>query len=576
MVPMGMIKKMYGASAKMEALNTVVSENLNKHIFDNKLDLLGYPLSDIELQQPADLEKEDDMDFYFEAALRPEINIDFTNTMVDFYHIVPTDEEVDKVIEDLLQRNPNTSHPETVGEDDRLEIKVREAKDGKEVEGGFEKDGVYFNMSQIKNKTQRKKFIDKEVGAEFIVNFAKVFGSEEEAAKILGNDAPAGSDFNIIIDDAIRNEKPELDEEFFKKIFPDKEIKDLDAFKKAVKAEMEKQHEAETDPILFNKMIDELVAAVKFDLPDAFMKRWIVDNSQGKISAEDIEKNYDNDYVKGLRWQLIEDAIVKANPELVIKDEEVKDFVLKQIFPGIDYATLEDDMKANLDKIAANYLKDEQQVNGLKNQLADIKMTAFLKGKMNINYAETTSADFVKKLEGECAEGTVRQRAEETGGLFRPKKIGDDDAKAAFVEGGRHGGDSGARAECGVEIRMEPIERCVGGGLLFPDVRRMPDGKGEACVLRGHGEQGGGGKCGGGLFIMDGHGGGLVDDDIASRVDFLREHFDHEPFGACEYTPVQSADVVAWMIVAVFREFESVSRACSEPSAVQSRRLGGG
>ena len=126
-----------------------------------------------------------------------------------------------------------------------------------------------------------------------------------------------------------------------------------------------------------------------------------MDNSQGKITPEDIEKNYDNDYVKGLRWQLIEDAIVKANPELIIKDEEVKDFVLKQIFPGIDYATMEDDMKANLDKIAANYLKDQQQVSGLKNQLADVKMTAFLKGKMNINYEETTSADFMKKLEKE-------------------------------------------------------------------------------------------------------------------------------------------------------------------------------
>ena len=120
-----------------------------------------------------------------------------------------------------------------------------------------------------------------------------------------------------------------------------------------------------------------------------------------KITAEDIEKNYDNDYVKGLRWQLIEDSIVKANPELIIKDEEVKNFVLKQIFPGIDYATLEDDMKANLDKIAANYLKDEKQVEHLKNQLADIKMTAFLKGKMNINYTETTATDFMKKLEGE-------------------------------------------------------------------------------------------------------------------------------------------------------------------------------
>ena len=401
MVPMGMIKKMYGASAKMEALNNIVSENLNKHIVDNKLDLLGYPLNDPELQQPTDLEKEENIDFYFEAALRPEINVDYTNTMVDFYHIIPTDEEVEKVVEDLQQRNPNTSHPDTVGEDDRLEIKIREAKNGKEVEGGFEKDGVYFNMSQIKNKTQRKKFIDKEVGSEFIVNFAKVFGSEEEAAKVLGNDAPVAGDFNIIIDDAIRNEKPELDEDFFKKIFPNKEIKELDTFKAAVKAEMEKQHEAEADPILFNKMIDELVAAAKFELPDNFMKRWIVENSQGKMTAEDVEKNYESDYVKGLRWQLIEDSIVKANPELIIKDEEVKDFVLKQIFPGIDYATLEDDLKANLDKIAANYLKDEQQVNGIKNQLADIKMTQFLKGKMNINYSDVSSSEFLKKLEEE-------------------------------------------------------------------------------------------------------------------------------------------------------------------------------
>jgi trigger factor len=258
-----------------------------------------------------------------------------------------------------------------------------------------------MNMDQIKDKECREQLIGKEVGAEFIFNFAKALESEEAAAKLLGEDAPASSDFNIIIDDAIRNEKPELNEDFFKKIFPDKEIKELDAFKQAVKAEMEKQHEVETDPILFNKMIDELVAAVKFELPDAFMKRWIIENSQGKITAEDVEKNYENDYIKGLRWQLIEDTIVKANPELIITDEELKNFVLRQIFPGIDYNTVEDDLKANLDKIAANYLKDGQQNEQLKNQLADIKMTAFLKGKMNINYTETTAADFMKKLEEE-------------------------------------------------------------------------------------------------------------------------------------------------------------------------------
>ena len=401
MVPMGMIKKMYGTGAKMEVLNNIVSESLNKYIVDNKLNILGYPLSDTELQQPNDLEHQDDMDFYFEAALRPEINIDYTNTMVDFYHIVPEEEDIQRAIDDIVERNPNTSHPETVGENDRLELKVREAKDGKEVEGGFEKDGLYIHMDQIKDKECREQLIGKEVGSEFIFNFAKALESEEASGKVLGEGAPAASDFNIIIDDAIRNEKPELNEEFFEKIFPKQEVKDLDTFKAKVKEEMEKQFVAETDPILFNKMIDELVAAVKFDMPDAFMKRWIVENSQGKVTAEDIEKNYETDYVKGLRWQLIEDSIAQNNPELVVTDEELKNFVLKQIFPGIDYATLEDDMKANLDKIAANYLKDGQQKEQLKNQLADVKLTAFLKGKMNINYKETNYKDFLKKLEEE-------------------------------------------------------------------------------------------------------------------------------------------------------------------------------
>jgi trigger factor len=401
MVPMGMIKKMYGTTAKMEVLNDVVSENLNKYIVDNKLNLIGYPLSDLVNQQPNDLEKQDDMDFYFEAALRPEINVDYTNTMVDFYHIVPEEEDIQRAMNDLVERNPDTTHPETVGENDRLELKVREAEDGKEVEGGFQKDGLYIHMDQIKDKESRELFIGKEVGSEFIVNFAKAFGSEEAVTKVLGEDAPVDSDYNIIIDDAIRNEKPELNEDFFEKIFPKQDVKDLDTFKAKVKGEMEKQFEAETDPILFNKMIDELVAAVHFDLPDAFLKRWIVENSQGKISAEDVEKNYEKDYVKGLRWQLIEDSIVQANPGLIVTEEELKNFVLKQIFPGIDYATLEDDMKANLDKIAANYLKEGEQKEQLKNQLADIKMTAFLKGKMNINYTDTNYKDFMAKLEEE-------------------------------------------------------------------------------------------------------------------------------------------------------------------------------
>lgn len=401
MVPFGMIKKMYGTQATIEVLNTLVSETLNNYILDNKLDLIGYPLSDMEHQQPVDFESRDNIDFFFEAALRPEIKVDYSKAKIDFAHVIADDAAIDKTLEEIVERNPEITHPETVGENDVLELKVREAEDGKELEGGFQKDYVILDLKDIKTKTNKKKFVGKTTGAEFIVNLATILGSNEKAAKILGNDAPADSDYNIIIDEIRHEEKPELNEAFFKKIFPDKEIKDLDAFRAAVKEEMEKQYANETDRILFTKMIDALVDNTPFTLPDDFLKRWIHENNQGKLSLEDIEKNYEANYSKGLRWQLIEDSIVKDNMELAITEEEVRGFLRSQIFPGLDYNTMDDDMKGRLDKIVDNYLKNEEQVNNVKNQMADIKMTNFLKTKMKINYTDQTYDDFIKSLETE-------------------------------------------------------------------------------------------------------------------------------------------------------------------------------
>ena len=404
MVPFGMIKKMYGAQATIEVLNSLVSETLNNYILENKLDLIGYPLSDPDHQQPIDFEAQDSVDFFFEAALRPTINVDYSKAPVDFVHIIADDAAIDKTIEEIIERNPEVTHPETVGENDILELKVREAEDGKELEGGFQKDYVLLDLKDIKTQSNKEQLIGKEVGAEFIVNLADILGSTEKATKVLGNDAPADSDYNIIIDDIRHEEKPELNEALFNKIFPNKEIKDVDTFRANVKEEMERQYTNETDRILFNKMIDALVENTPFALPDAFLKRWIHENNQGKLSVEDIEKNYETNYNKGLRWQLIEDSIVKDNMDLAINDEEVRSFLCSQIFPGLDYNTMEDDMKGRIDKIVDNYLKDEEQVNNVKNNLADIKMTNFLKTKMTINYTDKTYDEFIKDLEAQNAK----------------------------------------------------------------------------------------------------------------------------------------------------------------------------
>ena len=150
MVPFGMIKKMYGAQATVEVLNTLVSDALNKYIVDNKLDLIGFPLSDPDKQQPADFESQESLDFFFEAALRPEIKVDYSKLSIDFAHVVADDATLDKTIEELIERNPEITHPETVGENDILQLKVREAEDGNEIEGGFKKDYVLLDLKDVK------------------------------------------------------------------------------------------------------------------------------------------------------------------------------------------------------------------------------------------------------------------------------------------------------------------------------------------------------------------------------------------------------------------------------------------
>lgn len=301
-VPFGMIEKMYGSTVTFDKLNKKVSEALNNHILENKLDIIGYPLSDPDKQQPTDPETQETMSFFFEVGLKPEIKVDLAKIAINDYNIKASDKEVNETI--------------------------------KRIQEGNKKD----------------------------------------------------------------NKLPELNEELFKMVFPGKDIKDEKAFRKEVATEMERQYVVEAERMFLNNAIDKLVSEVKFDMPDAFLKRWIVANSEGKISAEDVEKNYDNMYSKTFRWQLIEETIAKANPELVLKEEELREFVTKMYFGNLDLAGMDDDMKKRLDGIVDSVLKDENQRENIKNQVADNKVTAFLKKAMKVKVVDTDYEGFVKAV----------------------------------------------------------------------------------------------------------------------------------------------------------------------------------
>lgn len=314
-VPFGMIQKMYGASVTFDKLNKKVSEALNNHIIENKIDAIGYPLPDPEKEQPADPETQETMSFFFEVGLKPQVNVNLGDITMDYYNIKASEKELDATITRIQENN--------------------KAEDG------------------------------------------------------------------II---------PELNEDFFKKFFPGKEIKDIETFRKEVAGEMEKQYVIEADRMFYNLAIDKLVGEVKFDMPDAFLRRWVVANSDGKITAEDVEKNYDTTYANTFRWQVIEEAIAKANPELVLKEEEVRDFVRKMYFGQLDITGMDEEMKKRLDGIVDAVLKDENQRQNIHNQVADQKLTEFFKKNMKLNTVDTDYEGFVKAVMPEMPNAQTEEK----------------------------------------------------------------------------------------------------------------------------------------------------------------------
>ena len=104
MVPAGLVKKMYGKGILADVLNKLVGENLQKHIEDNKIQILGDPLPSEESPK-IDLDNEDTFTFLFDIAVAPEFDAKLNGkNKLPEYTIEPTKEMIDKQVEAYTNR----------------------------------------------------------------------------------------------------------------------------------------------------------------------------------------------------------------------------------------------------------------------------------------------------------------------------------------------------------------------------------------------------------------------------------------------------------------------------------------
>ncbi len=158
-VPMGMIKRQFGSAIKMDAVNKLLGNEIEKYISENNIQMLGEPLGS-EKQEAQDLEAAPPYTFMFDIAIAPEFKVELTNKdKIDYYDIQVDDELVDKQVKMFAARMGKNVSVEEYQDGDLLKGDMRELDDkGNTKEGGLTVEDAVIMPKYIKVDEQKKIF----------------------------------------------------------------------------------------------------------------------------------------------------------------------------------------------------------------------------------------------------------------------------------------------------------------------------------------------------------------------------------------------------------------------------------
>lgn len=401
MVPMSLVKKMYGKSALAEEVNKLLSETVYKYIQDNKINILGEPLPNEDKQPEIDFDTMEEFEFLFDIALAPEFKAEVSaDDKVDYYTIDVTDEMVDNQVKMYAQRNGKYDKVDAYEDNDMLKGLLAELdEEGNTKEGGIQVEGATMMPTYMKNDEQKAIFAGAKVNDVIVFNPNTAWdGNAAELASLLKIDKDAApemkSDFSFQVEEITRFVPGELTQEIFDQVFGEGVVKSEEEFRAKVKEVIAHQFVADSDYKFLldaRKMLMEKVGKLEF--PDALLKRIMRLNNQDK-DEKFVEDNYDKS-IEELTWHLIKEQLVKAN-DIKVEQEDVTNMAKEATraqFAQYGMMSVPDDL---LDNYAKEMLKKKETVEGLVNRVVETKLAAALKTQVSLENKNISAEEFNK------------------------------------------------------------------------------------------------------------------------------------------------------------------------------------
>lgn len=400
MVPMGLIKKQFGASVKMDTLNKFVGEKIYTYIKDNKIQMLGEPLPS-EKQEPVDIEKDGPYTFMFDIAVAPEFKIELNgDTKLAYYNIKADDKLIDQQVDMFASQLGSYEKADSYDGEQRDMLKgdLRELDaDGNTKEGGITVDGAVMMPEYIKVDDQKKLFDNAKPGDIIAFNPRKAYpDNDAEVASLLKIDREAvksmDSDFSYQVIEISRFKKAEVNQEMFDHVFGKDAVKSEEEFRARIAEGLKPQLQANSDYkflIDVRKYAEDAVGELTF--PDALLKRVMLINNKDK-GEEYVEKNYDES-IRQLKWHLIKEQLVAAN-NIKVEDADVKAAAKEAARMQFAQYGMNNVPDEYLDNYAGEMLKKRDSAAGFVDSAVENKLVQALKGVVTLDEKTVTLDEF--------------------------------------------------------------------------------------------------------------------------------------------------------------------------------------
>ena len=390
MVPAGLIKKMYGPSIFTDEVLKTVEKELYTYLDTEKPEIFAQPLAlDADIRS-MDVNNPDDYEFGFEIGLKPAFEIaPLGKAKITMNKVNVTDEMLQEEVSAMQAKGGKLNEVEAI-ESDETEITLLFTeceKEGTIIEAGIQKE-ISVLLKDFSSATQ-KQLKDKKKEDTLVVQLSKAL--EEDKIDIVLNQLGLEKDdktsakkfFQLTIVKIALLEKRELDETFFKEVFPGTTVATEDEFRKKLKEEIEQYWDGQSRNQLHDQLYHYLLDDTKIEFPAEFLKRWLQTGSEQRKTAQQAEEEYPT-FCNQLKWTLISDRLIKEN-DLQVKSEELKASMKAEVMRYFSQMSIIGDDTSWLDTYVDQMMKDEKQVDATYRRLITDNLFKYVESQVKPN-----------------------------------------------------------------------------------------------------------------------------------------------------------------------------------------------